>query len=88
MTSELATFRPPPLKAFDSKTVSQCAVAQIVQVKQREENVNILPVAIVQTVPQAGEKPSGNELAEDAELPIYQKLCAGPQSRRVREKRP
>ncbi|MDH7793816.1 hypothetical protein QBD00_004747 [Ochrobactrum sp. AN78] len=55
-------YRCAEVKAADGKTVSQCEVAQIAQVKQGEENVNVLTLAIAKTAPEAGKKPSGNEL--------------------------
>ncbi len=47
-------YRCAEVKAADGKTVSQCEVAQIAQVKQGEENVNVLTLAIAKTAPEAG----------------------------------
>ncbi|GLU29974.1 invasion associated locus B family protein [Brucella sp. NBRC 12950] len=70
-------YRCAQLKAADSKTVSQCEVAQIAQVKQGEENVNVLTLAIAQTAPEAGKKSSHNELLLTALVPLNVVLPIG-----------
>jgi len=70
-------YRCAQLKAADGKSVSQCEVAQIAQVKQGEENVNVLTLAIAQTAPAGGKKPSGSELLLTALVPLNVVLPTG-----------
>lgn len=70
-------YRCAEVKAADGKTVSQCEVAQIAQVKQGEENVNVLTLAIAKAAPEAGKKPSGNELLLTALVPLNVVLPIG-----------
>jgi invasion protein IalB len=70
-------YRCAEVKAADGKTVPQCEVAQIAQVKQGEENVNILTLAIAKAAPEAGKKPSGNELLLTALVPLNVVLPIG-----------
>ncbi|MBC8719170.1 invasion associated locus B family protein [Ochrobactrum sp. Marseille-Q0166] len=70
-------YRCAEVKAADGKTLAQCEVAQIAQVKQGEENVNVLTLAIAKTAPEAGKKPSGNELLLTALVPLNVVLPIG-----------
>ncbi|WP_273726744.1 invasion associated locus B family protein [Brucella gallinifaecis] len=70
-------YRCAEVKAADGKALSQCEVAQIAQVKQGEENVNVLTLAIAKTAPEAGKKPSGNELLLTALVPLNVVLPIG-----------
>lgn len=70
-------YRCTELKAADGKALSQCEVAQISQVKQGEENVNVLTLAIAKAAPEAGKKPSGNELLLTALVPLNVVLPIG-----------
>ncbi len=70
-------YRCAEVKAADGKTVPQCEVAQIAQVKQGEENVNVLTLAIAKAAPEAGKKPSGNELLLTALVPLNVVLPIG-----------
>ncbi|KXF77918.1 invasion protein B [Paramesorhizobium deserti] len=65
------------VKAADGKTVPQCEVAQIAQVRQGEQNVNILTLAIARTAPEAGKKPSQNDLLLTALVPLNVVLPVG-----------
>ncbi|MFC7067701.1 invasion associated locus B family protein [Brucella rhizosphaerae] len=70
-------YRCAEVKAADGKALSQCEVAQIAQVKQGEENVNVLTLAIAKAAPEAGKKPSGNELLLTALVPLNVVLPIG-----------
>lgn len=70
-------YRCAEVKAADGKAVSQCEVAQIAQVKQGEENVNVLTLAIAKTAAEVGKKPSGNELLLTALVPLNVVLPIG-----------
>lgn len=70
-------YRCAEIKAADGKALSQCEVAQIAQVKQGEENVNVLTLAIAKTAPEAGKKPSDNELLLTALVPLNVVLPIG-----------
>lgn len=70
-------YRCAEVKAADGKAVSQCEVAQIAQVKQGEENVNVLTLAIAKTAAEAGKKPSGSELLLTALVPLNVVLPIG-----------
>lgn len=70
-------YRCAEVKAVDGKAVSQCEVAQIAQVKQGEESVNVLTLAIAKAAPEAGKKPSGNELLLTALVPLNVVLPIG-----------
>lgn len=73
------------MKTAEDKTVKQCEVVQIAQVKQGEENVNVLTLAIAKTAPAAGKKPSNNDLLLTALVPLNVFLPIGL-SLRVDEK--
>lgn len=70
-------YRCAEVKAADGKALSQCEVAQIAQVKQGEENVNVLTLAIAKAAPEAGKNPSGNELLLTALVPLNVVLPIG-----------
>jgi invasion protein IalB len=70
-------YRCAEVKAADGKSVAQCEVAQIAQVKQGEENVNVLTLAIAKTAPEAGKKPSDNDLLLTALVPLNVVLPIG-----------
>jgi len=70
-------YRCGELKASDGKSVAQCEVAQIAQVKQGGENVNVLTLAIANTAPETGKKPSGNDLLLTALVPLNVVLPIG-----------
>jgi invasion protein IalB len=70
-------YRCAEVKAADDKSVAQCEVAQIAQVKQGEENVNVLTLAIAKTAPEAGKKPSDNDLLLTALVPLNVVLPIG-----------
>ncbi|WP_244491042.1 invasion associated locus B family protein [Paramesorhizobium deserti] len=70
-------YRCVDVKAADGKTVPQCEVAQIAQVRQGEENVNVLTLAIAKTAPEAGKKPSPGDLLLTALVPLNVVLPAG-----------
>ena len=70
-------YRCAEVKAADGKSVAQCEVAQIAQVKQGEENVNVLTLAIAKTAPEAGKKPSDNDLLLTALAPLNVVLPIG-----------
>ncbi|PRA81768.1 invasion-associated locus B family protein [Ochrobactrum sp. MYb29] len=70
-------YRCAEVKAVDGKALSQCEVAQIAQVKQGEENVNVLTLAIAKAASEAGKKPSGNKLLLTALVPLNVVLPIG-----------
>lgn len=70
-------YRCVDVKAADSKAVQQCEVAQIAQVKQGEQDVNVLTLAIAKTAPEAGKKPSGDDLLLTALVPLNVVLPIG-----------
>lgn len=69
-------YRCADVKSADGKAVQQCEVAQIAQVKQGEENVNVLTLAIAKTA-SAGNKKSGNDLLLTALVPLNVVLPIG-----------
>ncbi|MCV9910389.1 invasion associated locus B family protein [Brucella sp. HL-2] len=71
------TYRCADVKATDGKSVAQCEVAQIAQVKQGDENVNVLTLAIAKTAPDAGEKASSDDLLLTALVPLNVVLPIG-----------
>lgn len=70
-------YRCAEVKAAVGKALTQCEVAQIAQVKQGEENVNVLTLAIAKTASEAGKKPSGNELLLTTLVPLNVVLPIG-----------
>ncbi|MCK4207081.1 invasion associated locus B family protein [Brucella pituitosa] len=70
-------YRCADVKAADGKSVAQCEVAQIAQVKQGEQDVNVLTLAIAKTAPEAGQKPSDNDLLLTALVPLNVVLPIG-----------
>lgn len=70
-------FRCVDVAAGEGKTVPQCEVAQIAQVKQGETNVNVLTLAIAKTAPEVGKKPSENDLLLTALVPLNVVLPVG-----------
>lgn len=71
------TYRCADLKAADGKSVAQCEVAQVAQVKQGDQNVNVLTLAIAKTAPEAGKKPTDNDLLLTALVPLNVVLPIG-----------
>lgn len=70
-------FRCVDVKAADGKAVQQCEVAQIAQVKQGDQDVNVLTLAIAKTAPEAGKKPSDKDLLLTALVPLNVVLPIG-----------
>ncbi|WP_266019355.1 invasion associated locus B family protein [Brucella intermedia] len=70
-------YRCAEVKAADGKSVSQCEVAQIAQVKQGEQDVNVLTLAIARTAAEAGKKASSNDLLLTALVPLNVVLPIG-----------
>ncbi|MFK0639798.1 invasion associated locus B family protein [Ochrobactrum sp. AP1BH01-1] len=70
-------YRCAEVKAADGKSVAQGEVAQIAQVKQGEQDVNVLTLAIAKTAPEAGKKASGNDLLLTALVPLNVVLPIG-----------
>lgn len=70
-------YRCADVKASDGKSIAQCEVAQIAQVKQGDENVNVLTLAIAKAAPEAGKKASGNDLLLTALVPLNVVLPIG-----------
>ncbi len=70
-------YRCVDVMASDGKSVAQCEVAQIAQVKKGDENINVLTLAIAKTAPGAGKKASGNELLLTALVPLNVVLPIG-----------
>lgn len=70
-------FRCVDVKASDGKSVAQCEVAQIAQVKQGDQDVNVLTLAIAKTAPEAGKKPSDKDLLLTALVPLNVVLPVG-----------
>ncbi len=70
-------YRCSDVKASDGKSVAQCEVAQIAQVKQGDQDVNVLTLAIAKTAPEAGKKPSDNDLLLTALVPLNVVLPIG-----------
>lgn len=70
-------YRCVDVKAADGRSVAQCEVAQIAQVKQGEQDVNVLTLAIAKTAPEAGKKPSDNDLLLTALVPLNVVLPIG-----------
>ncbi|WP_236016314.1 invasion associated locus B family protein [Brucella endophytica] len=52
-------YRCADVQSAGGKAVPQCEVAQIAQVKQGEQNVNVLTLAIAKTAPEEGKKEGG-----------------------------
>ena len=65
------------LKAANDQPVQQCEVAQIAQVKQGDQNVTILTLAIAKTAPEPGKKSSANDLLLTALVPLNVVLPVG-----------
>ncbi|PRA75779.1 invasion-associated locus B family protein [Ochrobactrum sp. MYb29] len=70
-------YRCVDVKASDGKALQQCEVAQIAQVKQGDQDVNVLTLAIAKTAPEAGKKPSDNDLLLTAIVPLNVVLPIG-----------
>ncbi len=70
-------YRCVDVKASDGKSVAQCEVAQIAQVKQGEGTANVLTLAIAKTAPEAGKKPSNNDLLLTGLVPLNVVLPIG-----------
>jgi invasion protein IalB len=74
-------YRCVDIKVAEDKTAAQCEVAQIAQVKQGEQNVNVLTLAIAKTAPEAGKKEGGLLLTAlvplNVVLPVGLGLSAG-----------
>lgn len=70
-------YRCADVKASDGKSIAQCEVAQIAQVKQGEQDVNVLTLAIAKTAPEAGKKAAGNDLLLTALVPLNVVLPIG-----------
>lgn len=71
------TYRCAEAKAADGKSIAQCEVAQIAQVKQGDQDVSVLTLAIAKTAPEAGKKPSNNDLLLTALVPLNVVLPVG-----------
>lgn len=71
------TYRCANVKAADGKSIAQCEVAQIAQVKQGEQDANVLTLAIAKTAPESGKKASGNDLLLTALVPLNVVLPIG-----------
>lgn len=69
-------YRCVDVQAAEGKAISQCEVAQIAQVKQGEENVNVLTLAIAKTA-SANNKKAGNDLLLTALVPLNVVLPIG-----------
>lgn len=78
-------YRCVDLKSSDGASIASCEVAQIAQIKQGAENVNVLTLAIAKTAPEAGKKPSNNDLLLTVLVPLNVVLPIGL-SLRVDEK--
>lgn len=63
-------YRCVDVTASDGKSVAQCEVAQIAQVKQGDQDVNVLTLAIAKTAPEAGKRASGDDLLLTALVPL------------------
>lgn len=70
-------YRCVDVKASDGKSVAQWEVAQIAQVKQGDQDVNVLTLAIAKIAPEAGKKPSDNDLLLTALVPLNVVLPIG-----------
>ncbi|MBE0560734.1 invasion associated locus B family protein [Brucella anthropi] len=70
-------YRCTDVKVSDGKSVAQCEVAQIAQVKQGDQDVNVLTLAIAKTAPEAGKKPSDNDLLLTVLVPLNVVLPIG-----------
>lgn len=70
-------YRCVDVKAADGKALQQCEVVQVAQVKQGDEDVNVLTLAIAKTAPEAGKKPSDNDLLLTALVPLNVVLPIG-----------
>ncbi|PRA88077.1 invasion-associated locus B family protein, partial [Ochrobactrum sp. MYb29] len=70
-------YRCVDVKASDGKALQQCEVAQIAQVKQGDQDVNVLTLAIAKTAPEAGKKSSDYNLLLTALVPLNVVLPIG-----------
>ncbi len=70
-------YRCANVKAAGGKDVQQCEVAQITQVRQGDQNVNVLTLAIARTAPEAGKKASESDLLLTALVPLNVVLPTG-----------
>jgi invasion protein IalB len=70
-------YRCVDVKATNGEIVQQCEVAQVAQVKQGEENINVLTLAIARTAPEAGKKASDGDLLLTALVPLNVVLPIG-----------
>ncbi|MGN6450951.1 MAG: invasion associated locus B family protein [Brucella intermedia] len=70
-------YRCADVKVADGKSIAQCEVAQVAQVKQGEGTANVLTLAIAKTAPEAGKKASDNDLLLTALVPLNVVLPVG-----------
>lgn len=70
-------YRCVDVTASDDKTVQQCEVAQVAQVRQGGENISVLTLAIAKTAPEPGKEPSTNDLLLTALVPLNVVLPIG-----------
>jgi len=70
-------YRCADVKAADGKSISQCEVAQIAQVKQGQQDVNVLTLAIAKTAPKDGKQSTHNDLLLTALVPLNVVLPIG-----------
>lgn len=70
-------YRCATVKSADGKDIQQCEVAQIAQVRQGDQDVNVLTLAIARAAPDAGQKASQNDLLLTALVPLNVVLPVG-----------
>lgn len=71
------TYRCGSVKASGGRTVEQCEVVQVAQVRQGSGNANVLTLAIAKTAPEAGRKTPSNDLLLTALVPLNVVLPIG-----------
>ncbi len=70
-------YRCVDLKSSDGASIANCEVAQIAQIKQGTEDVNVLTLAIAKTAPEMGKKSSNNDLLLTVLVPLNVVLPIG-----------
>ncbi len=70
-------YRCADVRAADGKPIAQCEVVQVAQVKQDDQDANVLTLAIAKTAPEAGKKVSDNDLLLTALVPLNVVLPIG-----------
>lgn len=70
-------YRCVDFKSSDGASIANCEVAQIAQVKQGTEDVNVLTLAIAKTAPEKGKKSSNNDLLLTVLVPLNVVLSIG-----------